>query len=70
MSPWTHLHHAEIETSAHEEETWGHWPQGLAREMNTVSQKEGKALIFSHPGLAVCLGLAFPSIKWDNSTSE
>lgn len=63
VSRWTHLPHAEIETSACEEETWGHWPHRLAREMNTVFQKEGKALIFSHLGLSFCLGLAFPIYK-------
>lgn len=60
MSPWTHLHSAEMEMSAHEEETWGHWPHGLAREMNPLSQKESKVLILSR---TFCLGLAFPIYK-------
>lgn len=67
MSPWTHLHPAEMEMSAHEEETWGHWPHGLAREMNPVSQKESKGLIFSYPGLSAW-ALLSPSIKWENNT--
>lgn len=67
MSPRTHLHYAETEMSAHEEETWGHWPHGLTRETNPSSQKESKVLVFSHPGLSAW-ALLSPSIKWDNNT--